>query len=663
MFCSKCGKENAANAKFCVSCGAKMVVPAAPVAPETPVAPVTPAAPAEPVKEQQPVPVQPTQPAAAPVPPMQQPVAAVPEKKKKKGNTAAKVVIILLVLALLVAAGFLAFHFVTKGMQEKKVAAELDTAEQYLKDSEFENAVASYLKALELDAENEEAVSGLTDAYIRWSESYIQANDFDAAISLLENVDAQASKKKIEAALNDAMVAKTAYEEEVALQKEKEAEEEAARLAEEARARAGETLLNYLNEELIPYYGLVDTTVGYEVPYVRTKAWEVTDYYTRDNEAAPLERVIDNADVLETSEEDNLTQMIAEVEAEIGCDIVVVTINESVLAKYGETDTSEETREACMAQYANDYYQDNLYGFNEAGGDGVLLLDNRYEGESGIYFAPYGRVADTYTAEKISEILTRINKSVNSSTYRAYGTFVKHVWLEMLSLSGVTFVNGGNLEGAAGILNYDIRDYDGDGQDEMLTLVNLDTVDEYGDFCNIVVMQMYEVDGDEVTLAHEAGALQPAFGGCDYEKDNFYINEEDGIAYIAVDCQKSSGLFVEGSYYGIGLWRYDGSQFINLVLDDLSGSDFYESEIFANVASLLYTYGFTASATAIDDGTYSCLSFDPAGDGLQLLLGAEGTNPYLQSYEDYMATEDYTLWAEESDPAGLGKVTYYFSHY
>ena len=676
MFCSKCGTKNADNAKFCSKCGAKMEVAAPVTEPVQPVQPM--AAPVtEPVQPVQPMaapvtePVQPVQPMAAPVtepvqpvPPMAPPVPpAAPEKPKKKGNTAVKIVIIILVVLLLAAAGFLAFRLVTKGMNDKKISEQLQTAEEYLNDSDFESAIEAYLTLLDMDEGNEDAINGLTDAYLGWSARYVEAGNYDAAIALLESADSRASKKKISAALSDAESAKTAYEEELALQKEKEEKEEAERLAEEQRKKVRESLENYMANELAPSCGFVDMSLDYPVSYVRFKTTDVESYYTRENEETFSERIWDYAGLLDADSKDYLFGMIAQAEIETGCDIVLVIINESLFEKYGVTEYTDENWQACMEQYANDFYAENGYGFNKVGGDGIILVDNWYDGESGMYIETYGKMADICTLDKIDVLLDRLTVTVVQNPARAYWTFVDYVWMEALSQYGHTYVCGGSVEGAEGILNYDIRDYDGDGQDEMLVLMNTGTLDSYGDCINVVTLRMYESDGTSVTLMSETGALQQAFGGCDAEEDHFYISEKDGQVYIAVDCQKVTGMLADGVYMGIGLWKYDGSNFQTLVVNGVSGSDFYENTEFADTASELRKYGFSSTASAIDDGSYSNFAYDEYGDGLELLFQAEGQNPYLYNYSYYIETEDYKLWWENNDPAGLGQVTFRFSVY
>ncbi len=93
MFCSNCGKEVSANAKFCDNCGAPV---AQPTPPATPAQPVVPTQPAQPVAPAQPV-VQPTQ----PVVPAQSAVQYTqPGSKKKKGKGG--LIVLFIVLGLFV---------------------------------------------------------------------------------------------------------------------------------------------------------------------------------------------------------------------------------------------------------------------------------------------------------------------------------------------------------------------------------------------------------------------------------------------------------------------------------------------------------------------------------------------------------------------------------
>lgn len=257
MFCSKCGKPNADNARFCASCGAAM--------PE-----VQPMA-AQPVMVQPMAAPQTMTQAASAQPVMAQPMAAaqaVPQPavpKKKKGF---KVLIAVLVLLLLVAVGVVAFVMFSRAAHEKKVNSQLALAEQYLDELEYEEAVAAYLAVLELDEKNEEAADGLTDAYIKWAGSYAESNDYDKALEILQNADERASSRDLKKETELIETQKADYAEQQRLEQERLAEEQRQREAEEAKQKAGETLQSYMDSVLIPMYGMLDCSRLYEAAYI-----------------------------------------------------------------------------------------------------------------------------------------------------------------------------------------------------------------------------------------------------------------------------------------------------------------------------------------------------------------------------------------------------------
>ena len=158
--------------------------------------------------------------------------------------------------------------------------------------------------------------------------------------------------------------------------------------------------------------------------------------YRRNNSASPSERVYDYAEVLTDEEEDKLRVLIAGVEDEIGADLVIVTINESVLEKYGYSYNSDSAWEYCIESYADDFYDSHNYGYNKKHGDGALLLDNWYEGElgseKGTTFSTCGRLVNAYTDYMVDEVLDDVYDLVESNPYRAYKSFVENVRADML---------------------------------------------------------------------------------------------------------------------------------------------------------------------------------------------------------------------------------------
>lgn len=137
--------------------------------------------------------------------------------------------------------------------------------------------------------------------------------------------------------------------------------------------------------------------------------------YVRSNTSCKTsERVFDYADVLTDQEEADLRQLIAEKEKEIGCDIVLVTMtNFDVNSDYA------------MMNYADDFYDNYMFGFDEPWGDGALYLDNFMGvGNSLSWFSTSGRVQSTYSDSRIRDLVDTICEDVNDNPYGAYRRYV-----------------------------------------------------------------------------------------------------------------------------------------------------------------------------------------------------------------------------------------------
>lgn len=149
----------------------------------------------------------------------------------------------------------------------------------------------------------------------------------------------------------------------------------------------------------------------------------------RENAQAPTERVYDYADMLTDEEEEKLRQLIAEKEAQIGCDLVLVTICQPVEGReaqetYGYRYTSWELN---MQDIADDFYDNNCYGFDAPYGDGALILDNSYEGQSGTHLSTSGKVFARFGDYEIDQALTRVDQYIESDPYRAYSACINYI--------------------------------------------------------------------------------------------------------------------------------------------------------------------------------------------------------------------------------------------
>lgn len=141
----------------------------------------------------------------------------------------------------------------------------------------------------------------------------------------------------------------------------------------------------------------------------------------RENTKAPEERVYDYADVLTYDEEDKLREYIALYEDECAMDIVIVILDEDI-----EEEMDADWEDA-MQEYAENFYDDNKYGYDEPYGDGVLLLDNWYDGQAGSWITTSGRLADEYSEEDLNEIFDAMFSVIEEDPCGAYMIFVNMI--------------------------------------------------------------------------------------------------------------------------------------------------------------------------------------------------------------------------------------------
>ncbi len=144
----------------------------------------------------------------------------------------------------------------------------------------------------------------------------------------------------------------------------------------------------------------------------------------RGNTSAPSERVYDYADVLNEEEENSLRKLIAQKEAEIGCDIVLVTTKEEI----GERPS---TRESVLRDMADDFYDQNNFGFDMVHGDGVLLMDNWYENQMSTWLSTCGAVYQKFSNQDIDEVLDAVYNYIEEDPYLAYRAYVEVVSYKM----------------------------------------------------------------------------------------------------------------------------------------------------------------------------------------------------------------------------------------
>jgi len=157
----------------------------------------------------------------------------------------------------------------------------------------------------------------------------------------------------------------------------------------------------------------------------------------RSNTQAPAERVYDEADVLTTEEEERLRKLIAKVEEEIKADIILVTSNRIM---EGEGAPSDASWEINMMNTADDFYDKNNYGYDMPRGNGLLLLDNWYEGQAGSWLSTCGTMIDEFSDYKINRVLDAVYYNIDNGAYKAYREGIEEIGNVMRRVQ----VNDGN---------------------------------------------------------------------------------------------------------------------------------------------------------------------------------------------------------------------------
>ena len=160
----------------------------------------------------------------------------------------------------------------------------------------------------------------------------------------------------------------------------------------------------------------------------------MTGTHERTNtECATTQRVFDSADVLSDKEEKKLEELIARREKQTGCDIVLVTPCES-LEEYAREIEPDVPYNQFVRIFAEEYYEENNFGYNKPNGDGVILVDNWFreaDGKIHTWFCTTGIVKDAYSDADIDHILDEVYRYVENNPYRAYKTYVNEFYRHM----------------------------------------------------------------------------------------------------------------------------------------------------------------------------------------------------------------------------------------
>lgn len=156
-----------------------------------------------------------------------------------------------------------------------------------------------------------------------------------------------------------------------------------------------------------------------------------------NNICTETERVFDYADVLSDEEEESLRKLIAKKEVQSKCDIILLTMNES-LEEYALSYDSTAYGNDYTMIYADNFYDENGFGWNKYveadDGDGVILVDNWYrESDGKVYswLSTSGSVQTAYSTSMIDSLLDRVYEEIDTDPYKAYKAYIETISQDM----------------------------------------------------------------------------------------------------------------------------------------------------------------------------------------------------------------------------------------
>lgn len=216
--------------------------------------------------------------------------------------------------------------------------------------------------------------------------------------------------------------------------------------------------------------------------------------------------------------------------------------------------------------------------------------------------------ADTADAKQNADIPGEEQADQTKGTVDAENALAKYaLHLNGSNLDGVSFTYTKTEDGmwqrsslddspfqTAGNLDFVLRDFDGDGSEELLTY---DMEKRDGDWA--VTASMYEQKDGQVQKADTKTLLEKAFSFCDRGDVRFFLKDDK---YICMDSGLSCFFIADGMQYAVKAYSYNGEKLVEMANEELQGSDFYEvGHSMTEYVDQLNTMGFSKTAAAVYD--------------------------------------------------------------
>lgn len=216
--------------------------------------------------------------------------------------------------------------------------------------------------------------------------------------------------------------------------------------------------------------------------------------------------------------------------------------------------------------------------------------------------------ADTADAKQKADIPGEEQVDQTKGTVDAENALAEYaLHLNGSNLDGVSFIYTKTADGmwqrsslddspfqTEGNLDFAIRDFDGDGNEELLTY---DMEKRDGDWA--VTASIYEQKDGQVQKADTKTLLEKAFSFCDSGDVRFFLKDDK---YICMDSGLSCFVIADGMQYAVKAYSYNGEKLVEMANEELQGSDFYEvGHSMTDYVDQLNTMGFSKTAAAVYD--------------------------------------------------------------
>lgn len=277
---------------------------------------------------------------------------------------------------------------------------------------------------------------------------------------------------------------------------------------------------------------------------------------------------------------------------------------------------------------------------------------------------PYLRLAEIYNVqgepEKAVEILRQgVDATAGNEVREKYDlyTYVDRVLVPELGqceegeytskyVRTSTYVGVEPIHSQKGVLTSRIRDFDNDGNEELMVLVmtNNEQVNPYTDKNrNVVYLRMYESVEGEIVLKSEFMALYPVMGSATLENSGIFLQEYDGKTYICGTTYNLNYMTADGSSFNSFVFLYSGEKFEKMAGTDatVGGSEFRREEQNAyEMADYLDTIGLTNEAQQIRKSWMRRFDFsDPSEEMILHITGDSDGSADLDKFYDTMDPE------------------------